>query len=1631
MTIHIDNSNAELSAAERQKLLVEWNNTQANYLKEKCTSQPFEKKMKTISGQTIKHYPLSSPQLDFWFDQIRHPEIPLYNIGGYVRIEGPIEPSLFEQALNQVIETNDALRIVLHESKSLPTQTFAEHVNIKLDFHDFSETENAHKSALQWMKQAFIKPFQLYNEHLFHFALCKVEANCYYWFKKYHHLIVDGWAISLIVQRVAAAYNALMAGATDEPQLYSYQDFIQNDQAYLESEKFVQAQRYWQDKYRQVPESLWVRRYASQFPGKTIPSQRATLCLKRSFYNQLNEFAQKNKVSTFHVILGALYCYLVRTGHREDLSIGLFTHNRNTVAFKQTVGLFVSTSPAWFRFGTDLNFVELVQKINQELHRDYRHQRFPLSKITQPVRLYSNQLLFDLELSYAKHDYDVHFNDNPSRTRYLHHGFGQDALAVFIEEFHQQNDVNIYFDYNLDFFDAAEIEHLKAHFELLLGEIHHQPEVPIRALPIMPKAKLNQIFLEGNHTATDYPSDKTVIDRFEEQVARTPSAIAVIFKNQSLTYSELNSKANQLAHYLQNGSLKSDEPVGLCVEASLEMIIGLLGILKAGGAYVPLDPHYPPERLAFMLSNAQVNVLLTQQQWLRQLPQLEQSIFCLDSDWADIAQSNPNNPPRLVQPSRLIYLIYTSGSTGQPKGVEIEHRGFSNLVNWLVTEFNLTATDRVLVISSFSFDLTQKNFFAPLIVGGQLHLSSPELYDPQAILQTVYEQQITWLNCTPSAFYPLGEFDESHTFQRLASLRYVFLGGEPIFLTRLWSWLQSNAGQAKLVNTYGPTECTDVSAAYLLEQPESFLEQPIPIGKPIFNVKLFILGQHLDLLPVGVVGELHIGGVGLARGYLNRPDLTAEKFIPNPFDEDPRSRLYKTGDLARYLSDGNIEYLGRVDNQVKINGFRVELGEIEIAITQHPWVRQAVVIVWQVHVNDQRLVAYFISNQEDIVSALADELPHFLKERLPAYMIPVAFIPLSQIPLTPNGKLDRHRLPTPDPFQIKNKEKFIAPRTAAETALADIWADVLEHENIGIHDDFFELGGHSLLATQVISRIRDTFEIELPQRKLFECPTIASLSKQLTMINQESRLPPITLVNRDKFLPLSFAQQRLWFLEQLESQSATYNLPIAFHLEGQLHQQALEHSFQTLIWRHESLRTTFPTQNGTPFVQISDKPFRLAILDLRTLPLVEQELAVQRLLKEEVNCPFNLEIGPLFRVLLFQLGTTSHILLINIHHIISDGWSLGVFAREFGLIYKATLKGQLSPLPPLPIQYVDFAHWQRQWLTGEVLDKQLKCWKQQLAQVPTLLNLPTDYPRPPRQRFYGASLSVSLSTELTDQLKQLSQQMGTTLFMTLWSAFAILLSRYSGQTDIVIGSPIANRNHTQTESLIGFFVNTLVLRLDLSKNPRFHEMLGQARRVALEAYNHQDIPFEQLVEALQPERHLSHSPLFQVMFVLQNTEQPDLELVGLSLTPLALETATAQFDLTLELTETTAGLTGRLEYNTDLFERTTIERLSGHLQTLLMGIVDNPNTPIHELPLLTQAEQQQLLAWNDTATDYPQDKCIHQLFEAQVEKTPDAIAVVFEAQQLTYRELNTKANQLAPLSTNFRSQTGSLGRYLR
>ncbi|WP_392534069.1 amino acid adenylation domain-containing protein [Nostoc sp. C117] len=1117
--------------------------------------------------------------------------------------------------------------------------------------------------------------------------------------------------------------------------------------------------------------------------------------------------------------------------------------------------------------------------------------------------------------------------------------------------------------------------------------------------------ELYKILFEWNDTKVDYPKHLCIHQLFEAQVEKTPDSIAVVFNDQQLTYQQLNYQANKVAHYLQSLGVKPEVLVGICIERSLQMIIGMLGILKAGGAYVPLDPTYPKERLSFMLSDSQVQVVLTQEKFVEDLTASGVKLVCFDTDWESFQRESNENLSSGVAPENLAYVIYTSGSTGTPKGVLIQHQGVCNLIQAQIKLFDVDQNSRVLQFASFSFDASVWEIFMAVCSGASLYIGTQDSLRPGTdLVQFLREQSITQVTLPPTALAAL-------PIAELPNLQILIVAGEACNPKLIAEWSQGR----RFFNAYGPTESTVCATVA-----EYTGDTQLTIGRAIANTQVYILDQNLQPVPVGTPGELYIGGDGLARGYLNRPELTQERFIPHPFEDAQGSRLYKTGDLARYLPDGNIEFLGRVDNQVKIRGFRIELDEIEKLLIQQPNVNQVAVIAREDIPGDKRLVAYIVPNQK--LDAIATTLKRFLQEKLPNYMVPAVFVILDSLPLTPNGKVDRQNLPAGDRTRPDLEETFIAPRNSTEATLFSIWAELLGLEQIGIDDNFFNLGGHSLIAAQMLSRIREGFQVELFFHHIFANPTIAGLAgviEQQSHLKQELQRPAMQPISRSGYLPASFAQERVYFIQEVAPESTAYQAQVTLRFTGKLDVAALEQCLNEIVRRHEIFRTTFPAIDGRLFQVIHPaETIRLTVVDLQTFPESEQEAEIQRLFNAEVQKPFYLDQLPLVRWLLLKLSDQDHLLIHIEHHMVHDGWSFNnVFLNEFVELYQAFCLGNLSPLSELTFQFADYAHWQREWVKSQEAEAQLAYWQQKLSGSPPLLELPSDRPRPAEQTYNGAQVRVELPISLCESLRVLSRQEGITLFMTTLATFLVILHRYTGQDDLCVGTAVANRRMRETEKLIGMIVNNLVLRTDLSGNPTFRELLDRVRQVSLEAFANEDLPFDKVVEVLKPIRNLSYNPLFQVMFSFHDSPRPDLTLPELNITTnVALSNQSTKFDLDVVLIphhDGEKGISVIWEYNTDLFDAPTIQQMAEQYQTLLEGIVVNPEQRVSELPLLTQTQQQLLAKWNQTHRDYPTKECIHDLFAAQVELTPDAVAIQQEGQKLTYRELSDRANQLA------------------
>ncbi len=1579
-----------------------------------------------IGEEEVYLFPTSFAQQRLWFLDQFQPGSPFYNIPVAVRIRGALQPDALERSIQEIVRRHETLRTTFAMIDGEPVQVIHPLMSIALNKVDLQELSEAEREAETYRLATAEaqRPFNLAQGPLLRATLLKLGEKDHVLLLTMHHIISDGWSMGVFVREMAALYDAFSKGRSSPlPDLsFQYADFTEWQREWMQGEVYEEQLAYWKQKLGDGPPVLDLPADHPRPAVQTARGAKHTRQLPKQLSQALKKLSRQEEATLFMTLLAAFQTLLYRYTGQDDISVGTPIANRNWAEIEALIGCFINTLVMRTDLSGDPTFRELLRRVREVALGAYAHQDLPFEKLVEelnPERDMSRPSLFQVMFILQNVPMEVELGDGTrglklSTLKIDKKTSNFDLTLTMAEE---ARGLSATIEYNTDLFEAPTIERLLEHFQTLLEAISLDPDQRISTLSLLPEAEKRQLLVEWNATEADYPLEQSIQQLFEAQVEQAPDAVAVVYEGSQLTYGALNRRANQLAHHLRRLGVGPETLVGICVERSMEMVVGVLGVLKAGGAYVPMDPIYPAERLTFMLSDAQVPVLLTQERWKSDLS--APHVVCLDTDWESIAQESEANPIVTTTPENLAYCIYTSGSTGQSKGVVVSHRSLVNAyLAWAETYQLGSAATSHLQMVSFPFDVCAGDLVRALCSGGKLVLCPRELLlAPEKLYALMRQERIDCAEFVPAVLRSLLQYLEESE-QSLDFMRVLVAGSDIWYASEYEKCLRFCGPQTRLINSFGLTEATIDSTYFESRQLNAAAERIVPIGRPFANTQIYVLDSKLQPVPVGVYGEIYVGGVGLARGYHRRAELTAEKFIPNPFSKVPGARLYQTGDRARYLPDGNIEFAGRSDDQVKIRGFRIEIGEVEAALGKHPDLREAVVVVREDKPGDKRLVAYFVPTQGATLAS--GELRRFLLEKLPDYMVPSAFVQLEALPLTPNGKIDRRALPAPELSRRELEEDYVAPRTPVEEMLAGIWSRVLGVSQPCIFDNFFVIGGHSLLATQVNSRLRDAFQVELPLRNLFEFPTIASLAEkvELAMASRDGLVvPPIRPIPRDQAIPLSFAQERLWFLDQLNPGSPSYNIPEAYRLVGPLKLAALEQSLNEIVRRHEVLRTTFAWGDERPVQVIAPElNLSLPMIDLSGLPEAEREAAVKQLAAEEARRPFDLARGPLLRTTVLRLSEEEHVVLLTIHHIISDDWSTFVYLREMAILYDAFAAGRQSPLPPLAIQYADFAHWQRQWLQGEVLEAQLAYWKQQLSGSPPMLELPTDRPRPAVLSSRGANCSFTLPEALSSAIRELSSQEGVTLFMTLLAAFQTLLYRYSGQDDINVGTPVTNRTRSELEGLIGFFVNTLVMRAELAGEPSFRELLKRVREVALGAYAHQDLPFEKLVYELQPERDLSRSPLFQVMFVMQNIprQAPQLGEQELSISSLKVDGGIAKFDLTLFMTETGRQLSGTLNYNTDLFDESTIVRMLGHFQNLLEAVVADPDRRITHLPLLSEVEKQQLLVeWSGARDAAFLGPCIHELFEAQVEQTPDAVAVVYEDKQLSYRELNRRANQLA------------------
>ncbi|MCP4659111.1 MAG: amino acid adenylation domain-containing protein, partial [bacterium] len=1580
--------------------------------------------------------PLSFAQQRLWFLAQLVPDAALYNIPLALRLRGPLNRAALAAGLGEIVRRHQVLRSRFAVRDGEPYTVICPPPDRALPVVDLTRLAPTERPAevQRLASEQARRPFDLSRGPFLRALLLHPTTAEHLLLLTMHHAASDGWSLGVLNHELSALYAAFSAAPASElPEpAIQYSDYARWQREWLRGEVWEAHLAYWRQQLAGLRDALEL---PADRPRPPVPSFRGAIrsaMLPETLSEALRALGRGEGTTLFMTLLAAFDALLARSTGTDEVTVGSPIANRNRSEIEELIGFFVNVLPLRVRLAGNPSFRELLARVREVALDAYAHQDLPFEKLVeelQPQRDLSRQPLFQVVFALqSAPEPPLELAGVTVTPLRVDGATAKFDLTLFMDEAGSELAGGL--EYSHDLFDSATIERMLGHFRTLLAAIVRDPGRRLSELPLLTRAEHQQLLVEWNETAAVFAAEPYVHRAFEARAAAAPAATAVVSGGRVVSYGELNRRANGLAHTLSARGVGPDLPVGIFMERSPAMVVAILGVLKAGGAYLPLDPASPPERLAFMLRDAAVRVLLSEERLRGRLDEVAVPVLCLDG--GDVPAGCEANPRSGVRPENPAYVIYTSGSTGRPKGTELAHAGLANLVAWHRREYRVTAADRATQLAGPGFDAAVWEVWPYLTAGAAIHIPAPEVVaDPRRLLEWLAEEGIT-LSFLPT---PLAEVVLAEPLPPGLRLRALLTGGDR---------LHRRPGRDlpfALVNHYGPTENTVVTTWTVVTADDRERGAP-PIGRPLPNHRIYLLDAGLRPVPVGVAGELHAAGPGLARGYLGRPALTAASFIPNPCaGESERlagERLYKTGDLARYLPDGRIGFLGRIDHQVKIRGFRIELGEIEAVLGGHPTVREAVVLVREEARagigggGERRLVAYVVA--EPGAGALAgDRLRAHLAEKLPESMVPAAFVELEALPLTPNGKVDRsalsrRTLPATAVSDPGREGAFAAPRTPAEELMAGIWMELLGdapgRERIGVHDDFFALGGHSLLATQLVSRVRDLLAVELPVRSVFQAPTIAALSARAESARRAGEgltVPPIRPLPEAAERPLSFAQQRLWFLAQLEPDAAIYNIPRALRLGGALHRAAIEAALNEVVHRHEALRTRLVgPPEGEPYQVICEPEAvfcPLPVADLNALAAGDREPELRRLAVEEARRPFDLAVGLPLRATLLGCGEAEHLFLLTIHHVAADGWSMGILHRELAALYDAL--STVSPavhggLPELPIQYADFARWQRQWLRGRVLELQLGYWKEQLAGIHGALELPADRPRPVIPSYRGALGVLELPAGLTEALKALSRRQGSTLFMTLLAAFAALLHGTTGEDDVSVGSPIANRNRSEIEGLIGFFVNTLLLRTRLTGNPSFAELVARVREVTLGAYAHQDLPFEKLVEELQPERDLSRQPLFQVMFILQNAPGPVPELRGLTVSPLELDAGMAKFDLTLGLTETEGALTGELEYATDLYDATTAQRFLRHYRNLLESAAADPERRLDGLSTLSAAERHQLfVSWNDTGVCYPWEAGIHELFEAQVTRTPDAVAVVFGDRCWSYRELETRANRLA------------------
>lgn len=1480
--------------------------------------------------------PLSFAQERLWFLGELDPDSAVFNLSRAARISGRLDPRALEAAFRELQRHHAALRTKFTTVDGKPVQTVSPREDFSLERTDLGvlPAREREERCRRLLSAAARRPFDLTRDLLLRALLIELGADNHVVIFSTHHIVADAWSMSILSRELWSLYKGFSSGrpvALPEAAI-RYRDYAVWQRREFDDAFFEAHRHYWTRQLADAPE-------LDLPPDRPRPAKRNFSGARRYFsFSEkltaaLNDLSRRAKATPFMTLLAAFQVLLYRYAGQENIFVGAAAANRDRPELEGLVGLFVNTLVLRGDLSGEPSFNEFLRRVGETSLEAYRHQAMPFEKVIEalnPAR--------DLERPPLFRAFFVMQNtpeDRPEPPAELglapieiESGTAQFDLSLYLRE--RQGRLIGFLEYSTEVFDPQTIERMSGHFENLLKSIVADPGRSVAALPMLGAAERRQVLVEWNDTAAEYPKNQCIHELFEAQAERTPDQIALDFGDEYLTYRALNGRANAIAHELTRLGAGPGALIGVMLEPGFDMVSGLLAVLKSGAAYVPLDSNYPQERLRFMAEDAGIEILLTQKNFTGRL--CARSVLAIDD--GNCEHTDQLNPPRRTDSESLAYVIYTSGSTGLPKGVMAPHRGTVNRFAWMWKTFPFERGEKNCQKTSLSFVDSVWEIFGALLQGVPTVLVPDAVAkDPETLIDYLTQHRVTRLVVVPSL---LEAILSRAAADKLARLKFCVSSGE-LLSADLAARFRRALPRCRLINLYGSSEvAADITYAEI--DGDSSI---VPIGRPIHNTRIYLLGPGLEPVPVGARGELYVGGDGLARGYLNRPELTAERFVADPFSPDQEARLFRTGDLARYRADGNLEFLGRADAQVKIRGRRIEPGEIEAALSHHPAVRENFVAARAVNSDSEmQLIGYLVARKRDRPSP--GELRSFLARTLPDFMIPAVCVWLDALPRLPNGKVDRRALPAPENFQLRQFGNETAPRTEAENLVAQIWREVLGIDNIGADDNFFERGGHSLLAAQVAAKMREVFERPVALRDIFQAPTVTGLAALVAGREREAEnLPAIVRWQGKRATRLSLGQEQMFALSQLFGGADVLNLPYGYRLDGRLDRAALKKAMEEIIARHEVLRTAFIDDSaGARQIVRRRAALKLSFKDLAQLPTKEQEAKLEAISSGDAAKAFDLEKPPLFRVTLIRLAEARHMLLITLHHLIADQWSMAVFRRELAALYNAFSQDRPAQLPALPVQYADFARWQHHMIECGAFDRQIRYWKNSLGRQAPRLDFQRHLKRKSAPRFRSARAPLRFGAGLLDRIKFFGREQGCTPFMIFVTALAILLRSHSGVRDIRIGTLVANRGQPGTDGLIGYFVNALILRLEVAPSMILRELLRHVRAVCLAAYGHQDVPFEHL-EALL-DRKQNGAPLYRVMLNYRNLWTPVLDANGLTIASWDgkyrasdPEIAISRLDVNFNIRELSTELTGAVTYKTDLFNARRIARLLGDYGALL------------------------------------------------------------------------------------------------